>query len=122
MADELRFKPLDTESDSPILVSEPFLLSQEQIAEVVAEFEHASEEDQEHLDDGEQFEIGGQTLLIEFDPEMTAEGQQWWSVTIKKLPDHPVALPERLCEILAGKDSLQDFSHPEEQWPFPSVE
>jgi hypothetical protein len=31
MADALRFKLLKAESDSPVLVSEPFLLSQEQV-------------------------------------------------------------------------------------------
>lgn len=122
MADELRFKPLDTESDSSTLVSEPFLLSREEVEEVVEDFDEASEEDQHHLDVGEKFDIGGQTLSVGFEPELTEQGQQWWSVTINKLPDRPVALPQRLREILAGKEPTQYFSDTEEQWSVPSVE
>lgn len=122
MVDELKFNPPDTESAPPTLVSEPFLLSQEQVEDVVEDFEKASEEHQQHLDAGNKLNVGGQTVSIGFEPETVDQEQRWWSVTIKKMPDRPPELPERLYDILAEKEPLQDFSDPEEQWPVPSVE
>lgn len=115
MAEALKFKPFEAESDSPLLISEPFLLSQEQVEEVVEGLEEAGEEVQKHLGAGEGFVVGGQALSIGFEPEVQAQGQ-WWSVTIRKMPDRPVRLPGRLLKMLAAKDPVQDFSDSEEQW------